>query len=87
MDGPARLLMTHYCAIGNQPRMQAAVSPDGKTLTFNYVDARQPRPPDAGHMQKEMVLTLLDDNHHTESGRSSITAKSTRPDSILAGKI
>ena len=65
MDGPARLLMTHYCAIGNQPRMQATVSPDGKTLTFNYVDATNLASPDAGHMQK-MVLTLLDDNHHTE---------------------
>ena len=65
MDGPGRLLLTHYCAMGNQPRMEAAVSPDGKTLTFNYVDATNLSSPDAGHMQK-MVLTLLDDNHHTE---------------------
>jgi hypothetical protein len=65
MDGPRRLLMTHYCAVGNQPRMQAAVSSDGKTLTFNYVDATNLSSADAGHMQK-MVLTLLDDNHHTE---------------------
>ena len=65
LDGPNRLLMTHYCAAGNQPRMQASVSPDGKTITFNFVDATNLASPDAGHMQ-QMVLTVLDDNHHTE---------------------
>ena len=65
MDGPNRLLLTHYCGIGNQPRMQASISPDGKTFTFNYVDATNLSAPDAGHMQK-MVLTVLDENHHTE---------------------
>ena len=65
MDGANRLMMTHYCAAGNQPRMQASVSPDGKTFTFTYVDATNLASPDAGHMQK-MVLTLIDANHHTE---------------------
>jgi len=65
LDGPNRLLMTHYCGAGNQPRMQASVSPDGKTITFNFVDATNLTTPDAGHMQR-MVLTLLDENHHTE---------------------
>lgn len=65
MDGPNRLVLTHYCAIGNQPRMQAETSPDGKTVTFTYFDATNLASPDAGHMQK-MVLTVLDENHHTE---------------------
>lgn len=65
MDGPSRLLMTHYCAVGNQPRMQASVSPDGKVITFSYVDATNLASSDDGHMQK-MVLTLVDENHHTE---------------------
>src|SRR5215831_9071548 len=65
MDGPNRLLLTHYCAMGNQPRMEASVSPDGKTFTFTFVDATNLSAPDAGHMQK-MVLTVIDDNHHTE---------------------
>jgi hypothetical protein len=65
MDGPNRLLLTHYCSAGNQPRMQASVSPDGKTMTFSFVDATNLATPDAGHMQS-MVLTLLDENHHTE---------------------
>ena len=65
LDGPNRLLLTHYCAAGNQPRMQASLSPDGKVITFSYVDATNLASPDAGHMQK-MILTMIDDNHHTE---------------------
>jgi len=65
LDGPNKLLLTHYCSTGNQPRMAASVSPDGKTFTFNFVDATNLDGPDSGHMQR-MVLTLLDDNHHTE---------------------
>lgn len=63
LDGD-RLLLTHYCAAGNQPRMKAA-SADGKTITFDYVDATNLAAPDAGHMQR-MVLTTIDANHHTE---------------------
>ena len=65
MDGADRLLLTHYCGAGNQPRMQASVSPDGKTITFTFVDATNLATPDAGHMSR-MVLTVLDENHHTE---------------------
>jgi len=64
LDGPNRLLLTHYCGAGNQPRMQASVSPDGKVITFNFFDGTN-IPPDGGYMQR-MVLTLIDDNHHTE---------------------
>ena len=65
LDGPKRLLMTHYCAAGNEPRMQASVSPDGKVITFDFLDATNLATPDAAHMQK-MVITLVDENHHTE---------------------
>jgi hypothetical protein len=64
LDGPNTILMTHYCAAGNQPRMQASVSPDGKTFTFTFIDGTNIAA-NAGHMQ-QMVLTILDDNHHTE---------------------
>jgi hypothetical protein len=65
LDGPDRLLMTHYCTAGNQPRMQASVSADGKRLTFKFVDATNLATPDAAHMES-MTLTILDDDHHTE---------------------
>lgn len=63
LDGE-RLLLTHYCSAGNQQRMQAAISPDGKTITFDFVDgtnlANTP-----GHMQR-VIFTFTDATHHTE---------------------
>ena len=63
LDG-SRLMLTHYCAAGNQPRMIGTVSPDGKTIKFDFLDATnlsaQP-----GHMQR-MTLTMVDADHHTE---------------------
>lgn len=66
LDGANRLLLTHYCAAGNQPRMQAsAASPDGKTITFHFVDATDLDSPQAGHMD-HVAISMLDANHHTE---------------------
>jgi hypothetical protein len=65
LDGPDRLLMTHYCAAGNEPRMKASVSQDGKVITFDFLDATNLATPDAAHMRR-MVLTMVDDSHHTE---------------------
>ncbi len=65
LDGPNRLLMTHYCGVGNQPRMLASVSPDAKTIRFSFLDATNLATPDAGHMER-LIVTVLDANHHTE---------------------
>jgi hypothetical protein len=64
LDGE-RLLMTHYCGAGNQPRMLASASLDGKTITFDFLDATNLASPDAGHM-RHVVISILDANHHTE---------------------
>jgi hypothetical protein len=64
MDGN-RLLLTHYCAAGNQPRMQASISPDAKSITFHFIDATNLASPDTPHMQR-VVFTFVDANHHTE---------------------
>jgi len=64
LDGD-RALLTHYCAAGNQPRMVASASPDGKTITFDFLDATNLATPDAGRMTR-MVLSMPDANHHTE---------------------
>ena len=64
MDGD-RLLLTHYCEAGNQLRMLATASPDGKTITFNFLDATNLSSPDAGHMHR-VTFTFVDANHHTE---------------------
>jgi hypothetical protein len=64
LDGN-RLLLTHYCAAGNQPRMLATASADGKTITFDFLDATNLSSPDAAHMAHG-VISILDTNHHTE---------------------
>ena len=64
MDGD-RLLLTHYCAAGNQPRMVASVSPDGKTVTFKFLDATNLANLEQGHMD-HVVFNFSDANHHTE---------------------
>jgi len=64
LDGN-RIMLTHYCAAGNQPRMVATASPDGKTVTFEFLDATGITGSQAGHMQR-MVLTMPDADHHTE---------------------
>ena len=64
MDGD-RLLLTHYCAAGNQPRMAATASADGKIITFNFVDGTNLASPETGHMQR-VIFTFTDATHHTE---------------------
>jgi hypothetical protein len=62
LDGD-RLLLTHYCDAGNRPRMAARVSPDGKTVEFDFLDVAGGTK--YGHMD-HAVFTLIDANHHTE---------------------
>lgn len=73
MDGD-RVLLTHYCSAGNQPRMQAAISPDGKSITFTFVDATNLASPDAPHM-KSVTFNFIDDNHHTEEWHFAVPGK------------
>ena len=64
LDGD-RLLLTHYCGAGNQPRMKATLEPDGKSVSFDFVDATNLASPDSGHMHR-VIFSFPDPNHHTE---------------------
>ena len=54
-------MMTHYCSMGNQPRMKAApLTKDGK-LAFSFVAGTNMTKDDA-HMHA-MTMTFKDDDH------------------------
>lgn len=73
-----RLLMTHYCAVGNQVRMTARGEKDKDVLDFQFLDATNMTSADDGHMH-ELRMTFLDDNrlHHQwtfyEKGKPAMT--------------
>jgi len=58
------VLMTHYCAIGNQPRMRAVPVRGGDVLSFQLVDVANLKGKE-GHMQR-LVIKFRDANHVTE---------------------
>jgi hypothetical protein len=62
LDG-GRLLLTHYCMAGNQPRMQArAFNPESGELEFQFLDAGNLPDPNAGHMHNAR-FRFVDNNH------------------------
>jgi hypothetical protein len=55
LDGN-RLLLTHYCKTGNQPRMQASsFDPQSNAIDFQFLDATNLASPDAGHMHQVVI--------------------------------
>lgn len=60
-----RLMMTHFCPSGNQPRMQATISHDLKTVSFEFVDATNLSGPQVGHMHRA-VYVFSDADHYSE---------------------
>ena len=58
-----RLLLTHYCMAGNQPRMQARPFDEAKNeLTFDFIDATNMKNAAAGHMHS-LVIHFVDADH------------------------
>jgi hypothetical protein len=62
LDGD-RLMMTHYCSAGNQPRMKVVSSTDN-SLTFEMFDATNLKSGNDAHMRK-VTFTWTDKDHIT----------------------
>ncbi len=61
VDGD-QLTLVHYCDAGNRPRMTGTMSPDGKTVEFEFKDISG----SAEYHMHHSVFTVIDANHHTE---------------------
>ena len=72
------MVMTHYCALGNQPRMKTSSPVTGNSITLSYIDGTGMRSLHDKHMH-ELTLTLIDDRHINhewtvfENGRKQVT--------------
>jgi hypothetical protein len=80
LDGP-RLLLTHYCMAGNQPRLEAASFNQEKgELQFRFLDVTNLATPGAGHMH-DVLIRFVDNNHFEtewqffENGKPKFTEK------------
>ena len=61
LDGPD-LMLTHYCALGNQPRMKAEKSDDANKIVFKFAGGTNMDPAKDGHMH-DLTLTFVDADH------------------------
>ena len=60
-EGPD-LYMTHYCVLGNQPRMKADPNSPSNQIAFKFVGGTNLDPTKDKHMH-DATLTLIDDDH------------------------
>jgi len=60
-DGPD-LLMTHYCVLGNQPRMKAEATSSANRISFKFAGGNNLDPKRDKHMH-EATLTIVDADH------------------------
>ena len=72
------LMMTHYCSIGNQPRMKAEVNNDNfNELHFRFVDITNLKNKDDGYMSN-LDIKFLDNDHlihnwtFTKDGKNTV---------------
>src|ERR1700676_3531295 len=61
VDGPD-LVMTHYCVLGNQPRMKADPESPANQIVFQFAGGSNLDPKKDKHMHAA-TLTIVDDNH------------------------
>jgi hypothetical protein len=73
MDG-RELVMTHYCAAGNQPRMRAKPGKTANQIEFEFADVTNLNAADE-HFMGSMTLTFIDENTIRQDWRSYQTGQ------------
>lgn len=66
VDG-SDLIMTHYCVLGNQPRMKADPKSPVNQIVFRFAGGTNLDPKNDKHMH-EATLTIVDDDHVEVNG-------------------
>jgi hypothetical protein len=61
LDGNS-LILTHYCALGNQPRMRSEPGSDPKKIVFRFLDGTNMNAAKDMHMH-EATMELVDADH------------------------
>lgn len=85
LDGD-RLMLTHFCAKDNQPRMKAEPASENGAITFRFLDATNLPDSEAGHMVK-LVLNWHDANHFDQEWTYREAGKETREVFALTRRI
>jgi hypothetical protein len=65
-DGPD-VLLTHYCVLGNQPRLKTEGKAPANQLAFHFVGGDNLDPKKDKHMH-EITITIVDNDHITLNG-------------------
>jgi hypothetical protein len=68
------LVMTHYCSLGNQPRMKADPASLPKQLHFKFAGGTNLDPAKDMHMH-EATVTFVDDDHLEVAGVAWVDGK------------
>jgi len=79
------LVMTHYCMLGNQPRMKADPKSPANQIRFNFDGGTNFDPKKDMHMH-EGTLTFIDDDHIEFSGAAWVDGKPS-PDHCATMKL
>lgn len=87
LDGD-RLLATHYCPQGNQPRLRRVDDGDPRRLSFSFVDGTGLQAADGWH-QHEFWVELRDASHYVRhetyvANVPKADAEASRPDPPVA---
>ncbi|MBI1804946.1 MAG: hypothetical protein HY033_12300 [Ignavibacteriae bacterium] len=81
LDG-SKVMMTHYCSMGNQPRMRTTgLSKDGQKLSFKFVDVTNHATPEENYM-RGLVFTFKDADHFAQEWTMRMEGKTDHPSSF-----
>ncbi len=74
-DGP-EVMLTHYCTLGNHPRMRTAGAGTGDSLSFAFVDATNMKTANDAHMHRVKIV-FADTDHFSQTWTLSKDGKET----------